>query len=789
MTETGLNTVNLSEVNTFQQVLLLFLMILGSAIMASAIVIYVRLNAFETAFVQYKQERLAKKAKRREARGGSHFQKFMPRKLTRARALSDDMNEKAQGGIMSEESKTPTATNKEVHSRADTDSSDTSTAVNDNEASAAERSMALDGVDEEDFGGSTGNAARGRTLQVENQQPIGQCPSQSPAGRDSAHEDHVASPHIQWVPQRRPTFQRHQTSDQQYRKINKPLFSFTGPGASHNATLRPRRSSDGDGDRPPLSAILPGPLRRAPTLRSASTAYDQKHAAKWTAEGWISRNSQFHDLTLEEREILGGKEYKCVVFLSFLVPFYFIMWNGLGALSIGAWVNNHAASVAYTNGQKPWWTGSFNAVSAFGNSGMSLLDANMVAFQDSPFMLLSLGVFILAGNTAYPIFLRAAVWTIWRFIPKDDPKWMDENETLRFLLDHPRRVYTNMFPSRHTWWLFAALVLLNGLDWMFFEVLSINDTDIQNLSHTARILGGLFQAFAVRSGGFYVVPIPTLRLSLQFLYVIMMYISVYPVTMTIRNSNVYEERSLGIFAEDVSSDNPTTAAAAAATQPDASTALGRSNSKTTTSTTASAGRISNIKRRMTNFAQTAAPAPSRETRSYFMRQQLRAQLAHDAWFAVLAIFLILIIEMNQLERDPVHFSVFNIIFEVISAYSTVGMSVGVSDNAYSFCGSWHTLSKLILCCVMLRGRHRGLPVAIDHAVQLPGTRLWQAEDEDGERRMEKVEANDRAVNLGKSIAEGGSAGVASGQMNGTPIVQSPGGLLERRRQLGRIGEV
>lgn len=64
------------------------------------------------------------------------------------------------------------------------------------------------------------------------------------------------------------------------------------------------------------------------------------------------------------------------------------------------------------------------------------------------------------------------------------------------------------------------------------------------------MLDGLFQALAVRSGGFYVVPIPNLRIGLLVLYVLMMYISVYPVTVTMRNSNVYEERSLGIYADD-----------------------------------------------------------------------------------------------------------------------------------------------------------------------------------------------------------------------------------------------
>lgn len=55
-----------------------------------------------------------------------------------------------------------------------------------------------------------------------------------------------------------------------------------------------------------------------------------------------------------------------------------------------------------------------------------------------------------------------------------------------------------------------------------------------------------------------------------------------------------------------------------------------------------------------------------------------------------------------------------------SAYGTVGISVGVPYDNFSFCGSWHILSKLVLIAVMIKGRHRGLPRAIDRAVQLPG---------------------------------------------------------------------
>lgn len=38
---------------------------------------------------------------------------------------------------------------------------------------------------------------------------------------------------------------------------------------------------------------------------------------------------------------------------------------------------------------------------------------------------------------------------------------------------------------------------------------------------------------------------------------------------------------------------------------------------------------------------------------------------------------------------------------------------------YSFSGALHTLSKLIIIAVMLRGRHRGLPIALDRAILLP----------------------------------------------------------------------
>ena len=110
----------------------------------------------------------------------------------------------------------------------------------------------------------------------------------------------------------------------------------------------------------------------------------------------------------------------------------------------------------------------------------------------------------------------------------------------------------------------------------------------------------------------------------------MMYISAFPVAITIRNSNVYEERSLGIYADDPEY----------------------------TENKSPRGMLGRFKQMI--------GTQRLETTGYFVQQQLRAQLAHDIWWLVLAIFLIMVVEGGQFESNPVVYSVFNVMFEVVS---------------------------------------------------------------------------------------------------------------------------
>lgn len=219
----------------------------------------------------------------------------------------------------------------------------------------------------------------------------------------------------------------------------------------------------------------------------------------------------------------------------------------------------------------------------------------------------------------------------------------------------------------------------------------------------------------------------------------MMYISVYPVVITMRHSNVYEERSLGIYDED---EGPEADPEMATSWP-----ARHGRRRGSDGVAATVGRA--ISRTFTLHGVGARPPPTKQgadSHINFISQQIHGQLAHDSWWLVLATLVIVTINTSNFLADPVNNSVFNVIFEVVSAYGCVGISVGVPYDAFSFCGSWRTAAKIVLCAVMIRGRHRGLPVALDRAVRLPGERLHDEEEED--HRIRRSMTNRRSSHDG-----------------------------------------
>jgi hypothetical protein len=79
------------------------------------------------------------------------------------------------------------------------------------------------------------------------------------------------------------------------------------------------------------------------------------------------------------------------------------------------------------------------------------------------------------------------------------------------------------------------------------------------------------------------------------------------------------------------------------------------------------------------------------------------------------LIIIAIVEDDRLAIDP-NFTMFSVLYEVSSAFGNVGLSLGYPNTVTSFSAQWRWGSKLLLCVVMLMGRHRGLPYKLDAAM-------------------------------------------------------------------------
>jgi Trk-type K+ transport system membrane component len=216
----------------------------------------------------------------------------------------------------------------------------------------------------------------------------------------------------------------------------------------------------------------------------------------------------------------------------------------------------------------------------------------------------------------------------------------------------------------------------------------------------------------MRTAGFAVVSLPELHPAVQVSYMIMMYISIFPIAMSIRQSNVYEERSLGVWASREYEE---------------------------------------------------------DTQSSYLSHHLPRQLSFDLWFVFLGFFLVAIIEGWRLENTNEYaVSLFSVLFEIVSAYCTVGLSQGFSASN-TFSGQFRTLSKLVIIVMQIRGRHRGLPYGLYRAILLPSESLHQKENEDATLRA-------------RCASNATGAGVDGLARTGTSLSQMSMGTWNRTRK-------
>lgn len=478
----------------------------------------------------------------------------------------------------------------------------------------------------------------------------------------------------------------------------------------HDKTATFPRLNTKQSTQPPQAYDMPessSHLRTARTqtirsLQRSNTARTMESTPYLSWQPTIGRNSFFIGLTEEQREELGGIEYRALKTLAVVLVSYFFCFHLFGMLCLVPWiVRSHTYGEVVTDqAQGRVWWGFFTSASAFNDLGFTLTNNSMISFGRAVFPLLVMTFLIIIGNTGFPCMLRFVIWVLSKVVRDDGPLW----EELRFLLDHPRRCFTLLFPGEATWWLFAILVILNGVDLIFFIILDLNDPTVTQLPPGIRFLDGLFQAASTRTAGFSVVNLAELHPAIQVSYLIMMYISVFPIAISMRRTNVYEEKSLGIYGTQADEDED-------------------------------------------------------EHEPSYVGAHLRRQLSFDLWYVFLGMFIIAIIEGGRLENTNEYaFTLFSVLFEIVSAYGTVGLSLGYPSSNASFSAQFHALSKLVIIAMQIRGRHRGLPYELDRAILLPSESLQAKEAKDAQRVMSRVRRRSSAGQSTMSAVDGNLEG-------------------------------
>ena len=302
MTEAGLNTVNLSTMTTFQQVMLWFLIIIGSSIWVSIFTVLTRKKYFESRF---------KNIVKRQKEAGKIRQWSMSevhdRSTSQTRQDTVTNVEPADGSLFQQrysELRDPT-----------------------NQPSL------MDPIVEKPLDpGTAGGVKTGSNDAV--LVGSGAVKEAKDIGEKNSNADDISF--MRYMP---PSHKGPQRSR---------ILSFAGVGVNPRTTEFKFSPTEGMTNRGSKRA------------RNGHKHDNEEEIHYWQYPNYLTRhttgrNGQIHGLSRKEREHLGGVEYRSITLLAYVVPIYFVLWQLLGCIGLGAYMAHNKASTAEENGISPWY--------------------------------------------------------------------------------------------------------------------------------------------------------------------------------------------------------------------------------------------------------------------------------------------------------------------------------------------------------------------------------------------------------------------------------------------------
>lgn len=91
-------------------------------------------------------------------------------------------------------------------------------------------------------------------------------------------------------------------------------------------------------------------------------------------------------------------------------------------------------------------------------------------------------------------------------------------------------------------------------------------------------------------------------------------------------------------------------------------------------------------------------------------------MRHRSFYVLVAIVICALSEDKKINENMLKINLGYIIFEIISAYGNIGLSLGLPGKTYSLSGGMSIIGKLVLMSLMLLGKHRGQPLEGDEMI-------------------------------------------------------------------------
>jgi Trk-type K+ transport system membrane component len=397
-------------------------------------------------------------------------------------------------------------------------------------------------------------------------------------------------------------------------------------------------------------------------------------------------------------------EYVALVWLLILILSIVIFTNLIGFIIMGL----ELSQIKYVlEGFNPWWVSAFTTISSFHNVGFSIFTDSMNRFVYNRTINLVVCFLIIIGNTGFPIVLRLTIFICY--------KWSRQYRLVfKYMLEKHHHLSLHLYPGLQTraYALISVLLLLIGI----CTPLIMDHNHVPYLGQTfgTKLLMAFFQACNARTGGFQTIGFTYISIATLCIYIVMMRVkpqmacglreNAYKIVDVIRKfgdkelKDSKEKHSGPIYSSQIEE--------AISKLPEDIFQRNENGDMVIV--------VKKIREDEDDHVPTEAEVFSQaeRTKNFLVRLTKHLLLQsrnlfgkNNVWLAII-IIIIAFSESSTALVNP-NVNMFSIVFEVVSAFGNVGLSIGMPNSPLAFSAALNKFSKFMIIIAMITGRHRG----------------------------------------------------------------------------------